>query len=83
MTATEPRVWRAGDEEPTDKPILHDGRPDAGFTWRTTQQYSGMWTNEFDQWVTWPQLTRWYGPLTEVLPAVSSQEEKKEGETDD
>ena len=82
MTTTEPRVWRDGDGEPQDKPTMRDGRPGAGFVWRTNQQYSGMWMNECDQWVTWPQLTRWYEPLTEVLPAVSSQVEKKEGETD-
>lgn len=82
MTTTEPRVFRAGDDEPTDKPSLVDGRTGAGFTWQAPRYQSGIWTNECDQWVTWSQLTHWYGPLTEVLPAVSSQEEKKEGETD-
>lgn len=60
----EPRVWKHGDPEPTDRPPVRDSMRDV-WTWNPL---TGLWETPETIPMTWDRITKKFSPLTEVLP---------------
>lgn len=90
-----PRVWAEVDLQPCPEDV-RQVRDCNGFAWRRLVNDQWITGHQGDGPCGWPYLIKKFGPLIEVpspslrkegedtpTPAVSSQEEKREGETDD